>query len=145
MEVLMPPTKAKRKAPKRKLSPRQRALKETRAIFKRVTLTPDGRERMLEIFALTIGKYLSKWTRKGKDRWGGERKAFVLRCITAIATELAASAGANGASRAEVQRVSVKIMRKFGRVSTACRAQITASAPSANPQAQGDICAVFLA
>lgn len=142
----MPPTKAKRKAPTRKLSPRQQALRETRAIFKGVHLTPDGRERMLEIFALTIGSYLSKWSRKRENRWVGERKQFVRRCITAIAEELEASAGANGASRAEVQRVSVKVMRAFGRVSTACRAQVTgASANSVNPSAQGDICAEFLA
>lgn len=142
----MPPTKAKRKTPKRKLSPRQQALKDTRAIFRGVNLTPDGRKRMLEIFARTIGKYLSTWSRAGENRWVGKRKEFVLRCITAIAKELNRTAGPNGASRAEVQKVSVRVMREFGRVSTACRAQITgASATSVNPLAQGDICADFLA
>ena len=109
----MPPTK-----PRKKLTDRQLAYRESMAFYTEVPLTKDGRKRVREIFAQTTGRYISK--RRPKKVWKGNLKAFVIRCTKRIAKKVAALKTPNGATRAQVNDIAIEVMTKYKRVSKDC-------------------------
>ncbi len=135
----MSPTKPGKKL-KRKLSDRQKAQRETMALFQKTKLTPDGRKRVKEIFALTTGRFISN--NRGKKVWKGALKEFVLRCTAKVAGELAGKGGTDGASREDVQQASVKWMKSYKHYSKICQQKLQDPPPRSG--LQGPICDPFL-
>jgi hypothetical protein len=108
------------------------------AKFDPTKFSDGGLTRLEELFDLTVGRYFAK--KANRNRWRGNLKKFVLGCAGKISAELAADR--RRASRPRVQSVSVKWMRRYSAVSTACGSALKAKKNAA--KLQGPLCDPYL-